>query len=216
MLQNNKKNILVMIDMQNSFIHPQGKLYIKNSERLIQDTNDYLKNISKDFFDCVIYTQDTHFAKTYNQYEEAKHFPLHCEFNTWDWELALSTELMDDKIKHIYTLHKDTYDMWNKPTIDNNYDLMYKLINHKTKKPCFNSVDELLQSYPIEHTNIYLLGVASDYCNKYAIVGFLQRNYKVHILQNLTEGIEKNTIITIENDNFLCYCINNDLLYIVD
>jgi nicotinamidase-related amidase len=210
-----KKNILVIIDMQNSFIDPKGKLYIENSNFLIDKANQYLSNIHSNFFDCLIYTKDTHFAHNYTLYEESKSFPIHCEYNTWDWDLAVNLDSVKNKIPHIYELHKDSYDMWAKTQEHNKHDLMYKILNHSNKNIAYDNLDEVLKHYKCDDTHIYLFGVASDYCNKYATIGFLNKGYKTTIIKDLTKGIKEDTIKNIENDNFLCYAKNNGLLYII-
>jgi nicotinamidase/pyrazinamidase len=210
-----KKNILVIVDMQNSFIDPKGKLYIENSNFLIKKANEYLSTMQNNFFDCLIYTKDTHFKDNYHLYEESKTFPIHCEYNTWDWDLAINIENLKEKIPHIYEIHKDSYDMWAKTQEYNKHNLMYKILNYKTKNIVYSNLDELLKHYKQENTNIYLFGVASDYCNKYAITGFLNKGYKTTIIKDLTKGIKEETRISIENDNFLCYCFNKGLLYII-
>ena len=42
-----------------------------------------------------------------------------------------------------------------------------------------------------KYTHVYIMGVASDFCVKYAIKGYLDRGYHVTVLQDLFRGINK-------------------------
>lgn len=41
------------------------------------------------------------------------------------------------------------------------------------------------------YTHVYVIGVTSDFCVKYAIKGYLDRGYHVTVVQDLCRGINK-------------------------
>ena len=206
-----KHKILFIIDMQNSFITPKGNLYIKDSNKLIDKANKYLHQFGNSFNNIVL-TYDTHFKDTYNNQEESKIFPLHCEYNTQDWKLALDENILNKLTTQIYYLKKDTFNLWNKPlTINNAQTDLYKIIDYKNNEIKFQSIMDFLTDKPIENTEITLFGVASDYCCKYAFDGLLKLGYKVNILQQLTKEINTNIIKIIANNEYIGYNKSNML-----
>ena len=205
-----KYKILDIVDMQNSFISPKGILYIKESEYLIEKANTYLKNIPKDYFDAVLIKQDTHFKEEYTYSNEAKEFPIHCEYETYDWELAINIKLINNK--NILRLLKNKFDMWesnlNSQSLFNNnniYSKLYKILDESLNNIKYNNITEFLNKYPVNETTIYLFGVASDYCTMYALDGYLKLGYPVKIISSLTKGINKDINDVIKQDNYKKY-----------
>ena len=69
-----KSRLLHIVDMQNDFVLPDGKLYVPGAESLIKPVNEFLNSIA---FDTTIATFDTHYRETYKKTEESKLFPPH-------------------------------------------------------------------------------------------------------------------------------------------
>ena len=113
-------------------------------------------------FDTTIATFDTHYRETYKKTEESKLFPPHCLYGTKGWDLAIHLDKFKKVLKH-------QFDVWEKP----------------------NSMQKALTGFDPKSTDVYVMGVASDFCVKYAIVGYLQRGYSVVVLQDLCRGINK-------------------------
>jgi len=53
------------------------------------------------------------------------------------------------------------------------------------------SLNQFLVNHPAHEYEIHVLGIASDYCVKDNIKGWLDRGYKVTVIRNLTAGIER-------------------------
>ncbi|MBO7244365.1 MAG: cysteine hydrolase family protein [Alphaproteobacteria bacterium] len=167
-----KKLTLNLIDFQNDFVAPNGALTFDNGKgdlALIARAENFFNEMPKNAFSYGIITYDTHYKNTYNQTEESKTFPLHCEKGTIGWLLAVNKGNLTTKIRAIQHLRKSTYDMWA-ASIDPVYE------------PIIQNTDEVV-----------LCGVASDICNKAALLGWVQRDIPVTILTDLTRGIFKET-----------------------
>ena len=123
-------------------------------------------------------TYDTHFKETYFQTDESKSFPLHCEKGTIGWLLAINKGNLTTKIRAIQHLRKSTYDMWA-GSIDKVYDPIIK-----------------------ETEEVVLCGIASDICNKAALLGWVKRDIPVTILTDLTRGIKKETKEVLKEEPF--------------
>ena len=119
--------------------------------------------LGREQMDLVIATFDTHDAKTYAASAEGKMFPPHCIRGTRGWQSVL------DLPKNTVRVMKDQFDVWGAP------DAMKRALGHI--KPA--------------GAGVYVMGVASDFCVKYAIAGYLARGYSVTVLVDLCRGIER-------------------------
>jgi len=52
--------------------------------------------------------------------------------------------------------------------------------------------DDILP-HNMQDTTVYLMGVASDICNRFAIKGYLERGANVVVIEDLTKGLAKQT-----------------------
>lgn len=164
-----KRKLLHIVDMQNDFILPDGKLSVAGANELIIPANDFLHRTE---FNKVIATFDTHYRKTYNQTSESKIFGSHCIYKTHGWELAIQP-------RNYESVTKNEFDVWAKP----------------------HAINKALAGFYPADTEIYVMGVASDFCVKYAIVGYLNRGYNVTVIQDLCQGINKQICTVVKELN---------------
>ena len=172
---------LTLVDFQNDFVAPAGALTFDNGKgdlKLIEKMTAFFHKLPKTVFANAIVTFDTHNLKTYSKTPESKLFPAHCIEGTNGWKLAIPPLLLHNKIPNIQYLKKSTYDMWEK-TID--------------------TVDEKI----LKNTqNVVLCGVASDVCNKAALLGWLKKDVEITIIEDLTRGIFKQTADVLKESPF--------------
>lgn len=159
-----KSRLLHIVDMQNDFVLPDGKLYVPGAESLIEPANEFLRNVK---FDKTIATFDTHYAETYKETEESKIFPSHCLYRTHGWKLSVRPR--NTWVYPCDNVLKNQFDVWAQP----------------------EKIEKSLIGFRAKYTHVYIMGVASDFCVKYAIMGYLQRGYNVTVLQDLCRGINK-------------------------
>ena len=176
-----KKLTLNLIDFQNDFVAPGGALTFDNGKgdiTLITKMNNFFKQMPNNIFANAIVTYDTHNKKTYYKTKESKTFPLHCIEGSFGWRLATNPENIYLKIPNIQSLKKSTYDMWAA------------------------SIDAVNQTIIQQTDEIVLCGVASDFCNKAALLGWLKKDIPVTILTDLTRGILKQTEEVLKEECF--------------
>lgn len=201
--------VLTVVDMQNSFLKEDGILSIKGADSLIYKSDLFFNYINKNFFNAVLFTQDTHFENEYKHSEESKQFPLHCEYKSKDWELSLDTKTLATKTQ-IYKMNKNKFDMWDSEKDKNNtigldfknysvYKDLYKIKDFKNEV-IWENIDDFLSTWKNKKVEIYIIGVASDFCVKYAIDGYIKRGYDVFVIQDLTQGIKKEIIDVLKED----------------
>ena len=210
-----KIKILDISDMQNSFTRKEGNLYIKGAQDIITPVNNFLRQIKTGFFDYTLIVLDTHFTEEYNQTEEGDIFPLHCEYGTKDWELSIDTSCLDNK----HYLTKNQFNMWgdikllditfNNPERKIAYDNLFYFVDNpykpikKTPRDLFiKRICPDANSMSIEVT---IIGVASDYCNRYAMEGWLLIGASVTIIRDLTKGIQKETLEILDESKYQQY-----------
>ena len=102
--------ILDIGDMQNGFLQQDGSLSIRGSHTIIPPANAFLQAARDGLFDHTFVVMDTHFAEEYARSEESRQFPIHCEYGTRDWELAVDVS----GLPNIRYLMKNRFSMWEK------------------------------------------------------------------------------------------------------
>lgn len=93
---------VVVVDMQNDFVKPQGKLYVPTAEATIPAIKKLLENARRAGV-RVFYTQDTH----YDGDPEFRIWGEHVKYGTWGWEIV--EELKPEKGRDIVVM-KTRYD----------------------------------------------------------------------------------------------------------
>lgn len=172
---------LTLVDFQNDFVAPNGALTFDNGKgdlKLIERMESFFNHFPQNIIANAIVTFDTHDTKTYTSTTESKQFPPHCIEKTIGWNLAISPSLIHAKIHNIQYLKKSTYDMW-----EGTIDVVDRKILDTTKK-------------------VILCGVASDVCNKAALLGWLKKDVEITILEDLTRGIFKQTADVLKEPPF--------------
>ena len=185
-----KKLTLNLIDFQNDFVFPDGALTFDNGKgdiSLIKRVERFLMQMPNNLFASAIVTYDTHHLDTYFQTEESKTFPPHCLEGEKGWCLAVNPDYIHFKIPIIQNLKKSTYDMWA------------------------NSIDTVSQTIINQTDEVVLFGVASDICNKAALLGWIKQDVKVTILKDLTRGIFKQTDEVLKEPPFAAAVANGKI-----
>lgn len=80
-----KSTALVIVDMQNDFVHPNGALFSPTSKDIIEPIKNLIKK-AREKNVKVIYTKDTHFS------DDPVEFPIwgrHVVKGEWGWEIII-------------------------------------------------------------------------------------------------------------------------------
>jgi nicotinamidase/pyrazinamidase len=210
-----KLRILQIGDMQNGFTRERGNLYVPGAEEIIGPANDFLRQVNRNVFDLTFIILDTHFAEEYGQSEEGKIFPIHCEYGTPDWELSLDIS----GLSNIWFLTKNQFNLWSDTGL--HAIAFADQIRRNAYHNLFHFVDDLhepTQKIPRDafiqvispdqnpaNIEVTQIGVASDYCNRFAMEGWLNRGASVTIVRDLTKGIEKETPQVIDECQYKQY-----------
>jgi nicotinamidase/pyrazinamidase len=171
---------LLIVDVQNDFM-PGGALGVPKGDEIIP-----VINALQEKFDLIIATKDWHppnhisFASRHGKkpgeiikaqgYEQVL-WPDHCVQNTYGSQLAPG--LRTDKISHI--VHKGT-----DPNRDS-YSTFRDNLGNET------GLADYLNSKGIKE--IYIVGLATDYCVRFSVHDALDSGFKVNVIEEGCRGI---------------------------
>jgi nicotinamidase/pyrazinamidase len=176
-------NALIIVDLQNDFL-PGGALPVPHGDEVIRLANELQRH-----FELVLATQDWHppdhgsFAANHPGKEPGDRiildgieqilWPVHCVQNTHGAEFA---PLFDtSRIAHVF--HKGT---------ERNIDSYSTFFDNAHRR--HTGLADYLKKRAIK--DIYLLGLALDYCVKYSALDARQLELNTHVILDGCRGIE--------------------------
>ena len=209
----NPVRILDIGDMQNGFLQPDGMLSIPGARGIIGPATAFLRAAAESGpFDHTFAVMDTHFSEEYPRSEESQKFPIHCEYGTRDWELAVDVS----GLPGLRYLMKNRFSMWlerdgsgariRDPVRKAAYENLYRFVEdpHDPRDGILR--DEylfgILHGGTREPPEVTLFGVAADFCNRYAMEGWVARGARVTILGDLTRGIDREWPDVLAEDRY--------------
>lgn len=179
------KNALILVDLQNDFM-PTGALPVPRGGEVI-----LLANQLQGYFDTVIATQDWH-PKNHASFA-ANHpgkqsgdcielgglsqilWPIHCVQGSQGAELV--SNLDKARISKIFQKGCD-------PTIDS-YSGFFDNGHRKS-----TGLGEYLETQQI--SEVYIMGLALDYCVKYTVLDAIQLGFKTYLIEDACRGVNIN------------------------
>ena len=175
------KRFVVVVDMQRDFVAADGALPVAGADALVAPMQAWLAALRPGDVAGVLFTADTHEPAIYAASEEATQFPPHCERGTEGWSLVVDPGGLDPAIPG-YMLEKGVFDMWAEPG------------NRIERIGGGESADRddffaQLRMDGIEQVTV--VGVAADYCVRWAVEGLIERGFRVTVPADLTRGIAR-------------------------
>lgn len=210
--------ILDVVDAQYDFMNEQGALSVnprygaqEDASEIIEPMNAFFKALPDGAFNICVIKFDTHFINEYAKSPEAALFPNpHCLYGTLGWNLAVDTAPLTEKF-FTYMMAKNEFDMWgSNPTgikrteiafegdEEKAYDNLFKFVRlHPGEEPAKRLTetehvfdrDNFIKGRVDRYSVVVLCGVASDFCNYQAMMGYLKLGATVIIADDLTRGI---------------------------
>ena len=178
-------NALVIVDLQNDFL-PGGALPVPHGDEVVPLANGLQRS-----FELVLATQDWHppdhgsFAANHPGKKPGDHiildgieqilWPVHCVQNTYGAEFAAAFDT--SRIAHVF--HKG---------IERNIDSYSTFFDNAHRR--HTGLADYLKKRSIRE--IYLMGLALDYCVKYSALDARQLGLNTYIILDGCRGIELN------------------------
>ncbi|MDD1719640.1 MAG: isochorismatase family protein, partial [Methanoregulaceae archaeon] len=206
--------VLHIGDMQNGFMREDGNLYVKGAMDLIGPADRFLRKTAG-AFDHTFIVMDTHFTEEYVGSSEAEQFPLHCEFGTGDWELSVDTSDLPCR----QFIMKNRFDMWSRagdstpefrdPERRAAYENLFHFVDDPLMPTRRMAREEFVQAIGQDgdpaRIEVTMIGVAADYCIRFAMEGWLARGARVTVLTDLTRGIGKEAPEVLSEERYRPY-----------
>jgi len=184
---------VVVVDTQWDFMADEGALSVAGAAALVAPMQAWLSALQPADVAGVLFTFDTHFRETYAASPEAAMFPIHCVRDTPGWANMLDITLLDPEIP-AWRIEKGVFDMWAEPG----------LAIEDARDPAAPSIprEAFFGSLAKQQTrDVTVIGVAADYCVRWAVEGLVERGFAVTVPAGLTRGIERQ-IDTVAAEDF--------------
>ena len=175
------RRFVIVVDTQLDFMMADGALAVAGADALIAPMQHWLAALSPQETAGILFTFDTHDAATYPGSPEAAEFPVHCLRGGPGWGNVLDTAAIDPAIP-VYRLEKGVFDMWAEPDLQVERVATGETIDRE-------GFFARLKSEGV--TSVKVIGVAADYCVRWAIAGLVDRGFTVEVPTELTRGIAR-------------------------
>ena len=174
---------VVVVDTQWDFMAAEGALSVGAAAALVAPMQAWLAALKPEETAGVLFTFDTHFVETYAASPEAAMFPIHCVRGTRGWRNMLDVALVDAAIP-AWRIEKGVFDMWAEPglAIEDARD---------SDRPTTPREEFFAGLAASGVTDVTVIGVAADYCVRWAVEGLIARGFAVTVPAGLTRGIER-------------------------
>jgi nicotinamidase/pyrazinamidase len=165
---------LVVVDVQNDFADPDGSLYVRDAESVIDVANGEIA-WARDAGALVVYTQDWHPPDTPHFAKDGGTWPVHCVAGTWGAELHPRLAVEDGERVRKGTRGEDGYSG-------------FSMADPTSGARSSTGLDELLRSRGIER--VVVLGLATDYCVKETALDAVRLGYDTTLVQDGVRPVE--------------------------
>lgn len=187
------KKFLIVIDTQYDFMMANGKLPVAGAEDIIAPTIRFLAGLDPEQYAGVLFTYDTHVPEVYAGSPESEQFPIHCVKGTPGWENVFNPTLVPPLVP-VFRLTKGVFNMWEEPEEKIRIERLYDLDDAgdgSIEWVPFMSRDVFAAEMhgDMEVDTVTVIGVAADFCVKWAIDGLVERGFNVEVPADLTRGI---------------------------
>ena len=168
-----EKTALVVVDVQNDFADPNGSLYVRTGEDVVDVINREIES-AQQAGAAVVYTQDWHPEHTPHFEIDGGIWPVHCVRGTWGAEFHPSLAVVGDVVKK-GTGGEDGYSG-------------FTVRDPESGERIETSLEEILRARGIER--VVIAGLATDYCVKETAVDALAKGFDTVILEDAVRAVD--------------------------
>jgi nicotinamidase/pyrazinamidase len=223
--------LIHVVDLQGDFV-AGGALPVTGAAGILSACEAFLRALTPKTAKAALYTYDTHFKGEYRLSPEflRDKFPDHCFFGTKGQRPVIINSGLAIPTYH---MNKNEFSAWGKnPTDISKIEFSSETerltyLNLFNVTPEFNDVrpgtprDAWFAQQQIDkNTPVVILGVASDFCVKQAIAGYLENGHQVIVLTDLVSGIggdvsevKSGTIHDVATQLFADACRSGQLMH---
>ncbi|HET8621915.1 MAG TPA: isochorismatase family protein [Acidimicrobiales bacterium] len=160
---------LVVVDVQNDFADPDGSLYVRDADSVIDVANQEIER-ARATGALVVYTQDWHPADTPHFAKDGGTWPVHCVAGTWGAELHPRLTVAGQTVRK-GTGGEDGYSG-------------FTMVHPTSGEVSPTGLDDLLRAHDVER--VVVVGLATDYCVKETALDAVRLGFATTVI---TDGI---------------------------
>ena len=171
-----RKMVFVDIDTQFDFMDPKGTLFVSGAPEITSNLTKLVSYASEKSVPIVA-SVDAHPIDD----PEFSQFPPHCVRNTLGQEKVAATKVDTAMVvgasKQNFSLPEKINSIVLEKTI-------FSIFGNENAEEVFRALDA---------ENYFVFGVATDYCVKAAVLGLLERGYRVTVVEDAISGVTPET-----------------------
>lgn len=182
---------IIVVDAQADFMLADGALSVPGAAEIIAPLDRWLAALRPADTAGVLFTFDTHDAATYAGSVEAAQFPPHCLEGMPGWRLVADAGAVDAAIP-TFALRKGVFDMWAEESVA----IAPFAGGVAMPREAFFAD---LRAHGVDE--VVVVGVAADFCVRWAVEGLVERGFRVVVPAALTRGIVRD-IVQVQRDEW--------------
>lgn len=168
-----RRTALLVVDVQNDFADPDGSLYVRDADSVIDVCNREIE-VATGAGAVVVYTQDWHPPDTPHFAKDGGTWPVHCVGGTWGAELHPRLDVAGETVRK-GSGGEDGYSGFSQ-------------VHPTTGDTTPTELDDLLRSRGVER--VVVVGLATDYCVKETALDALRLGYAATVLADGIRPVE--------------------------
>jgi nicotinamidase/pyrazinamidase len=171
-----RRTALIVVDVQNDFAHPDGSLFVREGDQVIDTINDHISAANKSGA-LVVYSQDWHPETTPHFAKDGGIWPVHGVQDSWGAELHRDLLVLDDAAR--IRKGSDGEDGYSAFSMRDPLD---------PAAVTSTGLDEILKEADIER--VIVVGLATDYCVKETALDSARLGYETTVLDEAVRPVD--------------------------
>ena len=174
-MASSSKRALIVVDVQNDFVDPEGGLTVKDAPSVVPSINAMIED-ARDDDRLIVYTQDWHPGVTPHFAKDGGIWPVHCVADSWGAQFYPELEVVSDA----WVVKKGTGG-------EDGYS-GFSMRDPETEAESDTAMESILKQHGIDEVEI--VGIATDYCVKETALDARRRGFKTAVYRNCMKGVD--------------------------
>ncbi len=174
-MASSSKRALIVVDVQNDFVDPEGGLSVKDAPSVVPSINAMIED-ARDDDRLIVYTQDWHPKVTPHFAKDGGIWPVHCVADSWGAQFYPELEVVSDaRVVKKGTGGEDGYSG-------------FSMRDPETEAESDTAMESILKQHGIDEVEI--VGIATDYCVKETALDARKRGFKTAVYRSCMKGVD--------------------------
>ena len=174
-MASSSKRALIVVDVQNDFVDPEGGLSVKDASSVVPSINAMISD-ARDDDRLIVYTQDWHPKVTPHFAKDGGIWPVHCVADSWGAQFYPELEIVSDA----WVVKKGTGG-------EDGYS-GFSVRDPETEAESDTAMESILKQHGIDEVEI--VGIATDYCVKETALDARKRGFKTVVYRSCMKGVD--------------------------